>query len=385
MLDRSIGGALGLAAVAHVVGLPASVGQVPQSPPAPRGANKVVEIGGQEFRLREADHFTIAYNTPYNILRPLIGRLEGTFDAVWGFCERAGLVTAPPGDHLRVILFDHLAGFHEYRAGLGLDVSDTATGFYWPETNVAAFVNTLSTPEVARITDQLEKTLAELRRLRKLNPIRRLVSERRRRLKRQATTLRIKRDAIVERFNRFVLQHEAAHQILFNLGVHGRGVDNPPWLVEGLACQFEVPQDGATGRIKGINQMRLADLRDALGIGPHAKSCPDAAYQAALASRRLLHLSELIAKPDAFAHAGENVVFRYAQAWSMVYYLQRTNPTGFHSYLRMVSARRPGIQADAAEELGDFTAALGPVDRRLEDNWLRYTVKLRYRPRDAGR
>jgi hypothetical protein len=70
------------------------------------------------------------------------------------------------------------------------------------------------------------------------------------------------------------LQHEAAHQILFNCGLHVRGGQNPTWLAEGLATQFEVPQSRTKHGGVRVNQVRYADFRDAFEVEPTAKRLP---------------------------------------------------------------------------------------------------------------
>ncbi len=67
-----------------------------------------------------------------------------------------------------------------------------------------------------------------------------------------------------EEQNRSVVQHEAAHQLLYNFRVHNLESSwaNPQWLVEGLATLFEVPP-GKHGAGAGvINQRRLGDIRE---------------------------------------------------------------------------------------------------------------------------
>ncbi len=359
------------------------------SPPAlpsdQQAAEKLLAIGGEGFRIRETDHFMIAYDTPYKLVRPLTGRLEGTFDAVWAFCDANKLAPRPPASRFEVLLFDRLEDFRKYRTSVGLPGEGIATGFYWPETNIAVFVNTLSRPEVVQITNRIEQTLAELRASSADGSSGKSARARRGALRRALTTLRTGRDAIVEQFNRSVLQHEAAHQMLFNIGVHVRGAENPRWFVEGLACQFEVPQGGAGAGLKRVNHMRLADLRDALGVGPATKSCTEALYQAALDSGRLLGLLDLIGTPEGFMRADAGTVILYAQAWGLVYYLHREHRDEFREYARVLSSRRPGEPANRTREIDDFVSAFGPLDRSLERTWINYMLKLRYDPRQAGR
>jgi hypothetical protein len=368
-----------------VLAVPAPAGPPSGPPPDEQAAARLLAIAGGGFRIRETDHFTIAYDTPYDVVRPLIGRLEATFDAVWSFCEAAGLILEDPRARFQVVLFDGLEDYRQYRAKLGLPPDAAATGFYWPETNVAAFVNTLSRPEVVHITEQIEQTLAELKEISANASGGESARTRRRALRRHATILRTSRNAIVEKFNRFVIQHEAAHQLFFNLGLHVRGAENPRWFVEGLACQFEVPQTGPSGGVKRISHMRLADLRDALAVEASTKTCTDTQYQGALDSKRLLQIADIIGQAEAFSGRDSNVTFRYAQAWGLVYYLHREHPEAFLTYLRRLSSRRPGRPSDRTQEIGDFVSAFGPIDRRLEHAWINYMLRLRYKPREAGR
>lgn len=378
-------GALGYAAVICVPAPHVCAASPPALPADQEAAEKLLAIGGEGFRIRETDHFTIAYDTPYDLVRPLTGRLEGTFDAVWAFCEANKLAPQLPASRFEVLLFDRVEDFRKYRTSIGLPGEGIATGFYWPETNIAVFLNTLSRPEVAQITNRIEQTMAKLKASSADGSSGKSARARRRSLRRALTALRTGRDNIVEQFNRSVLQHEAAHQMLFNIGVHVRGAENPRWFVEGLACQFEVAQGGAGASLKRVNHMRLADLRDALGVEPAAKSCTDALYQAALDSGRLLGLSDLIGNPKIFTHADAGTVLRYAQAWGLVYYLNREHRDAFGEYARVLSSRRPGERADRTREIDDFVSAFGPLDRGLERTWVDYMLKLRYDPRQAGR
>ncbi len=72
------------------------------------------------FRLRNTDHFTIAYDTSYDALRPLVGRLEGTYDSIRRFCETRGLGGALPTAPLEVILFSRYEDFAVYAKRLGV-------------------------------------------------------------------------------------------------------------------------------------------------------------------------------------------------------------------------------------------------------------------------
>lgn len=138
----------------------------PALPSDEQAVARLLAIAGEGFKIHETDHFTIAYDTPYEVLHPLIDRLEGTYDTIRRFCEVSGLNVEPPALRLEVILFDRYEDFARYAAGVGMPVESIA-GFYHQEVNIAAFCNTLCSPDLQRITRQIEKIQKQLAQLKK--------------------------------------------------------------------------------------------------------------------------------------------------------------------------------------------------------------------------
>ena len=356
----------------------------PTLPPDEAMAATLLEAVGDGFRIRETDHFTIAHDTPPEVLRPLLDRLEGTYNALWRFCEGLGLVIKPPSKRFGVLLFDRHEDFERYRAKVGVATGSVA-GFFLQETNLSAFSNTLNTPQLEEVNAEIIRTQNQMRELRRDRRNLRKNRPKRNVLQRRLASLRAGRDSLVERFNRFVIQHEAAHQMLFNIGVHVRGASNPFWLAEGLACQFEVPQALAAHGVARVNHMRLADLRDALGADLRARKTSDEAIEAALARGRIVPLVDLISKPGMFTAGGSQIAFRYAQAWSLVYYLNRKHRDSFSGYLARLARRKPGVRVGPQEEIEAFESHFGPLDARFQRAWIDYMMKLRLDRAEAGR
>jgi hypothetical protein len=356
--------------------------------PAPtRGDADVVErilsVAGEGFHLRTTDHFVIGYDTDYAVLRGLIGRLEGTYDATVRFCDAYRLHAAPRVDRLGVILFGSFETYAEAARRFDLDPSAVA-GFYSQESNLAMFCDVADTPalrpiakEIARLQERIAVMNGSAGGARG--------DARRQGVVAALTANRAVRDRFVDQFNRFVIQHEAVHQVLFNIGVHPRGAAQPTWLVEGLACQFEVPQTERSGRLRQINHMRLADFRDALGAVDADNGIDAGAVADAVASGRLLPLRSLIGDDGAFRNAGDATLYRYAQAWALTYYVSRERPDGFSNLLRDLAARRRGVAVGADEELETFERAFGRVDEPFESSWIAFVMGLRFDPREAGR
>jgi len=361
-----------LPAIVAVTGAEARAPDVPAPPVALPDA--------EAFVTRRTDHFLIWYDTSYEVLRPLINRLEGTYGAVTRIGRYYGFPMADPVEPLNIVIV--VVGSHEDYAVLArrAEVSAEGTaGFYDPRDNVSIFGDILTSPSLRPINQQiehLEKRIARARGIGKNNAAK---AARIAALGQDLSRLQLQRDAIVERFNRVVIQHEAAHQIFFNLGVLGRNSDCPTWLVEGLATQFEVPQSSAQKGLHHTNQMRLRDLRAAAGIDAAEKTVSDAVYDSAFGRGRLMPLAELIGDEGVFGGSGDEVATAYAQSWALVFYLARTKPDAFSGYLADVAARARE-QIGPEEELRRFVRFFGALDEGFERDWLAYMVRLRFDP-----
>ncbi len=394
---------ISLTAIILIALRPAVAGPIPA---ARDEASALLAIVGEGFRIHQTDHFRIAYDTSYEALRPLTGRLEGTYDAILRFVAGCALVREVPADRLAVILFNQRDDFTSYLAGIGLR-GESVAGIYHQQSNVAAFCDTASNPDLQQITGRIEQVRKQLQQLKANRPRAgsripsRTIRKRQRELQSRLSRLRLQRDGLIKRFNRLVIQHEAAHQMFFNLGVHVRMADNPNWLVEGLACQFEIPQPQAGGPpvasrrtrelgqaargILRVNHVRLGDFREALHAAPDVKSLSDEAYKKALTGGGFVSLADLISDPKLFRESGENLAFRYAQAWALVYYLHRTRRDAFATYLRRLSTRIPGETAERLREIDEFQAAFGQPDEAFDRTLVRYMLRLRFDRLEAGR
>lgn len=295
---------------------------------------RLLALGGERFSIRRTDHFLIASDGDEGLVKPLADRLEATYRAVVRFAEDLKLPIHPPPDPLPVLLFNRHSDFERYADSIGF-TDPSVPGFYNLRNNTAAFCNVLDLPPLREISQRIEQGYAPER----------------------ITEWKSKRDAIAETFNRLVIQHEAAHQVLFNTGVLSRDANNPDWLVEGLACQFEVASRD------DVNQMRLADFREAL---------------AARSDNRFLSLPDLVA--DEFNLAdGSKRTNRYAQAWALVHYLHRSYSAALAAYMRRQDARKHKI-TNRQDLITEFQSVFGKPDEAFERQWIDYVLSLPFDP-----
>ena len=317
---------------------------------------RLLSLGGERFSVRRTDHFLIASDGDEDVVNPLADRLEAAYQAVVRFGDDIKLPIHPPSEPLPVLLFNRHSDFERYASTLGFN-DPAAPGFYHQRNNTAAFCNVLDLPQLRDISLRIEQAEAPER----------------------IIEWKSQRGVIVETFNRLVIQHEAAHQVLFNTGVLSRDADNPDWLVEGLACQFEVSLPD------GVNQMRLADFREALAAAPDGVNASASALSAAQSDKRFLSLTDLVADNEFNVADESKRTIRYAQAWALVDYLHRTRGDALASYLRRNAARMLNEPTDRQHRITEFQSWFGSLDQEFERLWIESVLKLPFDPRQRGR
>ena len=338
----------------------------------------MLAAAGPGFVLHRTDHFLVCNDCDEEVVRAFIHRIEATYDSVYDFCRRLNIPATHPDRFLEVIFFNRYRGFCDFARGQGSECTNL-TGFFYTKSNQAVFYNIADDPGLTdlrnRITE-LERRLdvRELKRGSRSHPDR--LSPRADRL--ELTRLKRQRDAEVERLNRLTVQHEVVHQVLYNAGVHTMGARNPGWLVEGLACLFEADQGDQADSARSINSLRLRDLKNALNVGPSSRPrSTDELLVDAFRQRKLLPLVELVQDAELFTRRDQPYLANYyAQAWSLVYFLQQHHTQAFADYIRLVSRRTLGEETSAERELGDFESTVGRLDERFQARWADFVVGL---------
>jgi hypothetical protein len=158
--------------------------------------------------------------------------------------------------------------------------------------------------------------------------------------------------------SRETAMHEAIHQLAFNSGLHSRLGNNPIWVVEGLAMQFERGRDGyvKTKTSQRVSVPRLENFET------YRKK-----------NRQGGALAQMIASDEGFK---SRPLDNYGEAWLFTNYLIETRAQKFGWYLQTLAARNPLDAYPEEERLRDFQANFGDDLAWLEVEYLRYAEKL---------
>lgn len=359
--------------IALVIGgsWPAMAGAADDSDGMSAREAELLKTAGDGFKIKSTAHFIVAYDGDSETLTDFIARIEATYRGVYRFLKLHDLDSVEPAEKLEMLFFESPDSFFDYADRTGANVAGAA-GFYSPKTNRSAFYNALNMQQLVGVNEQIESIETSL------DQMKRSGRNRKNALK-QLQRLRVQRDQTIESVNQLVVQHEVAHQVLFNAGLHSREGDQPAWLVEGLACLFETPPNRNGAGFATVNQYRLLNLREALSGEISPKRVRASSYKDAVRQGRLVPLRRLIGDRSIFDTRQANIENAYGQAWSLVHYLHRRKRVEFGDYLTVMAKRPVDRQYSAATELMLFEEVFGPVDDEFIKDWLDYILDLRVR------
>ena len=140
-----------------------------------------------------------------------------------------------------------------------------------------------------------------------------------------------------------IAAHETVHQLMAASGLASRFDDLPNWIHEGFAAQFEVVRGGRWVGFGRINDQRIVDWR---GIRPGPRLAP-------------------LLRDDGMTHGYHRD--RYAESWAFVFFLRKTRPDDFTSFLDRLHAPRSANQDLATATV--FAEVFGSDIDAIERDW----------------
>lgn len=326
-------------------------------PARKKSDEKLLKFAGEGGRIHHTDHYAIGYNTEDPTLRAFVHRVEATYKAVTRFVQKVGVEVKPPKEKLQILFFEEYESYSAYRLlTTGSEGSESTPGFFSPTDNRSAFFNYANASHLKQLEREIAEARQEMQGAAKFGArfdTRRL----------QALEGNLAREK--ERTNRTVVQHEVAHQVLFNLGLHapvGERDPNPRWFVEGLAMMFETPPGQGGAGLGAVNQNRLADWLELEKSG------------------QLIPLKQLVSDPSVIIPPARTAGAAYAQAWSLVHYLQRNKGKQLASYIDAIRKRTDKKTYTADEEIKAFEEAFGPLDAKFEEKYKSAIKRLPFKP-----
>ena len=358
----------------------------------------LLQAAGSDFQSYRTGHFLIAYNVDPALVESLSLRLEQTYDSVSRFCGRSGFAIKTLNRPLEVVFLDTWPDYERYARQAHFKSKGTY-GFYYDRTNRSAFFNVENDPDLIKLhatiqaarenVGRMEETLKSIRGNQPMEIVygdgrrekvtRSQAKDQLESARRRLKSLDVQSQNYSDRINRTVVQHEIAHQVLYNTGVHVRGAMNPRWLVEGLACIFETPPGGEGVGLGAINQARLKDFRKAVAGESELRVLTSSMYADAVTVGRMVSVNDLVCKHELFDERGDQGAMYYAAAWALVHYLHRAQNKPLSAYLQDLGARPPSTLISPEAEVALFERHFGPLDEAFIARFSGFVLKLPYR------
>lgn len=154
------------------------------------------------------------------------------------------------------------------------------------------------------------------------------------------------------------LAHEAVHQFGFNTGLHRRIGDNPRWIVEGLAMQFE--GDAGLASNSSSRQQRMNRDRFVWYV------------QAMLPQQEPELLALLISGDELFM---QEPLDGYSVAWALTFYLMETQREDFVEYMQALAEVPPDSDLTGPQAIAAFEEAFGDLED-VNDSFRRFMQSL---------
>lgn len=326
-------------------------------PPDPREERVHLRAVGEGFKLRRSQHYSILYDTSEEDVKVFQRGIERTYRWCMRYCLSLDIPVHKPEKKLITHFFNIFNDYARYSIVTGGGgVTPGTLGYFSPQSNYTYFYNYRNRPDYKAFRDNAER---EIKRLQeqfkgaKTAEEKQAIRERIKQLKKTMTTDSTDGGEVTEA----TLQHEVAHQVLFNIGFHNERaalkLANPRWFAEGLASLFEPVGDGKASGFGALNEERHEQYRHLVRVGG------------------LIPLKTFVAdirwffQPDTGGRA-------YPQAWALVHYLTRTKREEMRAYVTEINERTVEYEMTPEKELALFEKHFGEVDDTFEERWKEY-------------
>ncbi len=312
----------------------------------------------ENFKIKRTLHFSVLYDTSDEDVGAFTAAIEKTYRSCARFSDKLGVKVKPPKHKLIIYYFNELADYsaHSEKHGYGKRTENTP-GFYAPNINWSYFYNFRNSATFKRMRADAEDKISRLG-----EQVRRggLSAAERKRISaeiKQARAVLTRMRGLGGDVSEQTVQHEVAHQVLWNIGFHNAKQfnANPRWFAEGMAQLFEPVSTGKAANIGLVNQSRLRGFRQLVKAG------------------KLVPLRDFVSTPAYFNHPE----VAYPQSWALLHYLARVKGKQLKEFVRLVNKRPKDYQSTPEEEIATFERAFGKTDDQWIANWLRWMEKVR--------
>jgi hypothetical protein len=318
-----------------------------------------LESLGEGFEIKRTQHYSVIYDTSDADAGAFATAIEGTYRSCMNYVDKLQIPSFKPRKKLIIYYFEHHKDYsaHAVKLKRGERPQNTP-GVYFPDLNLSMFYNFANQDSFRQAREQAKQQVAQLKEQLRgaVTPDqRRQIGEQIKKAQAQANFSGQKGGDLSET----IVQHEVAHQVLWNIGFHNRKQvwANPRWFAEGTAMMFEPLSESGSANIGKVNTQRLDE------------------YRQCLVGKQLIPTADFVSDWKYFAP--ETIHIAYAQSWAMVHYLNRVKRKQVKDYVALLNKRPKDFKTTPERELADFQKCFGKLDARWDKAWKAWMEKVR--------
>lgn len=344
---------------------PSSSGSKPRSnkvdmspvPPDKKAEKKDLRRLGEKFKLRQTAHYSILYDTSEEDVKLFAAAIERTYRSCMNYTQRLGFDAHPPKHKLLIYYFEEHGDYSKFSVKLGKGQREQSNpGVFFPDMNRSMFYNFRNQESYRQLREQAEQRIAQLReQLNQPGSNRRQIAQEIAQARRLANFSNVQGGDQ----NEATIQHEVAHQVLWNIGFHNPDnfFANPRWLAEGTAMLFEPVSTGKSANFGALNKERLKE------------------FQELVRQNQLIPLRDFISTHGYFGP--QTISIAYPQSWALTHYLNRMKKDKVRDYAELINKRPKDFETTPEKEIADFEKVFGKVDDKWVQSWLNWMKTVR--------
>lgn len=329
-------------------------------PPDVKEEKKDKATLGESFKLKRTAHYSVFYDTSEDDLKVFAAAIEMTYRSCMNYTQKLGFTAHPPRRKLFIYYFEHHKDYSDFAEEIGKGAQPQSTpGLYFPDLNRSMFYNFRNQESLKKLRDDADVKIAQLREQLKQTGLSAVDRKRIGQEIADARKLANRSDVVGGDISESIVQHEVAHQVLWNIGFHNPKTffANPRWLAEGTAMMFEPISTGNSANFGRLNEDRLREFKMLRNTG------------------QLIPVRDFIATHGWFGP--QTIGIAYPQSWALVHYLNRTKRSKLRQYVELVNKRPADYKPEPAKEIADFEKCFGKIDQKWVDAWDAWMKKVR--------
>jgi hypothetical protein len=284
------------------------------------------------FQAKQTAHYVICYNTSPAYADWCGALYERLYRAFYNYWSNRGFKLREPEVPLVALVFNDKASYAAYaRAEVG-KATDSIIGYYSLRSNRVTMYDLTGIQAIGGVPGA-RSSAAEINAILSRPEAERTVA---------------------------TIVHEATHQLAFNSGLMARFADVPLWYSEGLAMFFETPDLKSSQGWRSVGAVNRVQL---------------AQFHQYVARRPADSLVTLLADNARYSEARQ-AADAYAEAWALHFFLIRSRPREYLTYLKTLSEKAPLGEDKPEDRLRQFQSAFGDL-KQLDADFVRTMAAIR--------